>query len=289
MDKTEILNVVTYLEPLACLVTLGIMLLRKQLQKFGYLAAFLVVRTISIALLLPTRNMAGNLLTPKAAYQIYFYVYWFSYFVEGLLVFGIIYSLYKLSMAPLPGLQRLGYLMFRWAGGIALALAVVTAFGPHVSGTHFIMRFVTQLQQTLCVLTLCMLLFVCLASRPMGLSYRSKIFGVCLGLGVQAAADLAGSAWLSHVDMQSMLSTVNGVSICITLAIWMAYFAFPEPKRRMIILPTTSPFLRWNQISAALGDEPGFVAIGDVTQDMFAPAEVEIMQRASVKMTALAN
>jgi hypothetical protein len=52
----------------------------------------------------------------------------------------------------------------------------------------------------------------------------------------------------------------------------------------MIILPTTSPFLRWNQISLALGDDPGFVALGEVTPEMFAPAEVEVMRRASMKM-----
>lgn len=289
MDKSSLLNSVTYLEPLFCLLTLGVMLLRTQIRKYNYVAAFLAVRMLSIGVLLPVRHMAGKLISPHSAYQIYFYVFWLSYFVEAILGFGIIYSLYKLSMAPLPGLQRLGYLMFRWAGGIALALAIVTAFGPHVSSTRFMMSFVTQLQQTMCVLTLCMLLFVCFASRPMGLSYRSKVFGVCLGLGVLAATDLAGTAWLSHVNMKSVLSTMNGISICVTLAIWIGYFAFPEPKRRMIILPTTSPFLRWNQISAALGDEPGFVAIGDITPDMFAPAEVEIMRRASLKMTASAN
>jgi hypothetical protein len=52
----------------------------------------------------------------------------------------------------------------------------------------------------------------------------------------------------------------------------------------MIVLPTTSPFLRWNQISMALGDEPGFVAVGGVHPDIFAPAELEIMRRASLKM-----
>ena len=81
-----------------------------------------------------------------------------------------------------------------------------------------------------------------------------------------------------------MLGIVNGVSICVTLGIWTTYFAIPEPKRRMIVLPTTSPFLRWNQISLALGDEPGFVAVGNVTPEMFAPAEVEVMRRATLKM-----
>jgi hypothetical protein len=74
------------------------------------------------------------------------------------------------------------------------------------------------------------------------------------------------------------------VVICVILVTWTAYFALPEPKRRIIVLPTTSPFLRWNQISQALGDSPGFVAVGGVPPELFAPAELEVMRRASVKM-----
>jgi hypothetical protein len=58
----------------------------------------------------------------------------------------------------------------------------------------------------------------------------------------------------------------------------------PEPKRRLITLPTTSPFLRWNQISEVLGDNPGVVAIGGLPPDMLAAAEIEVMRRASLKM-----
>ena len=290
MEHAGLIDLLTYAEPASCLAALVVIAYRGKTRQFGFLAAFLAVRVISLAILLPIIHMSGRQLSVRTAYHIYFYTYWSSYAIEAILGFGVIYSLYKMAMAPLKGLQRLGILMFRWAGGIALALATAMAFGPHVTSNNFIIRFVSQLQQTQSVLTLCMLLFVCLASRPMGLSYRSKLFGISLGLGILATTDLVSSAWLSHLgNMNSVYNVVNGLSICSALAIWMTYFALPEPKRRMIILPTTSPFLRWNQISAALGDEPGFVAIGDVTPDMFAPAEVEIMRRASIKMTALAN
>jgi hypothetical protein len=84
--------------------------------------------------------------------------------------------------------------------------------------------------------------------------------------------------------MHTTYDIVNAAVICTILAIWTAYFALPEPKRRLIVLPTTSPFLRWNQISQALGDSPGFVAVGGVPPDLFAPAELEVMRRASLKM-----
>src|SRR5260370_36998822 len=119
----------------------------------------------------------------------------------------------------------------------------------------------------------------------MGLTYQSRIFGVSLGLGIMATVCLVDSAWLSHnKELFSLLNIITGCAACLTFFIWSAYFALPEPKRRIIVLPTTSPFLRWNQISMALGDDPGFLAVGGVPPAIFAPAEIEIMRRASAKM-----
>ena len=285
MSSFSVVDVLTFVELTSCVLALAVMYHRRQISQIKPLALLLLVRISTIASCLPLMSMAGNQISRTLAYQIYFYVYWSSYALEAILGFCIIYVIYNLAMAPLKGLQRLGMLMFRWAAGIAVAIATTMAFGPHVTSAKFIMRAVTQLQQTQSVLTLCMLLFVCMAIRPMGLSYRSKIFGVSLGLGIIAATDLVVAAWfVNFKSIYSLSSIISGSAICLTLFIWTGYFAIPEPRRRMIILPTTSPFLRWNQISLALGDEPGYVALGDITPDMFAPAEVEVMRRASVKM-----
>jgi hypothetical protein len=284
-------HLMNYLEPAACVGALVLMYRKGQIRQYGFLSAYLLTRLLTCGIGVCTISLAGSkLLEAHLAYKIYFYEYWSTYAIEALLGLGIIYSIYNLAMAPLKGLQRLGRLMFRWAAGIAVAVAVTTSFGPRVTGNRFIMDAVTQLQRTQSVLTLCLLLFVCLAIRPMGLTHRSKIFGISLGLGLMATADLVDAAWLSHnKHLISLYNDINGIVILATIGIWCSYFAIPEPRRRMIILPTTSPFLRWNQISLALGDDPGFVAVGDVTPDMFAPAEVEVMRRASVKMGEALN
>jgi hypothetical protein len=179
-------------------------------------------------------------------------------------------------------------LVFKWAAGISVAVALGSAFTPGLNSTDLLVNAISQLQRTQSILTLCLLMFVCFAIRPMGLSYTSRIFGVSLGLGIMATNDLVQSAWLAfHTNvMGTTYNKINGVVICVIVAMWTAYFALPEPKRRIIVLPTTSPFLRWNQISQALGDNPGFVAIGGVPPELFAPAELEVMRRASVKMTS---
>jgi hypothetical protein len=93
------------------------------------------------------------------------------------------------------------------------------------------------------------------------------------------------AAWLVHSpNLYSFSSTLDGIAVALTFSTWAIYFALPEPARHMIMVPTTSPFFHWNEISKALGDAPGFVAVGPVTLDNFAPAELEIMRRASDKM-----
>jgi hypothetical protein len=259
----------------------------KAAREYIYLVALLSVRLLCSVICLPLLYFSSRGLDEHLAYRVYFYVYWTSYALEAILSLLVIYSIFKLAMAPLKGLQTLGMLVFRWVAAISIAVAIGVAVTPHLSGIKFLVAMVTQLQQTSSILTLCLLLFVGFAIRPMGLSYRSRIFGISLGMGFMATINLVDAAWLSHASqMYSTVNLINGVADCLALLAWSAYFAYPEPKRRLIVLPTTSPFLRWNQISLALGDDPGYVAVGGIPPEVFAPAELEVMRRASAKMPA---
>jgi hypothetical protein len=276
------------LEPFLCLAALVLLCSRRAFRQYRFLGAFLGVRFTSFLLVAPLfrPGFLGMNMCLKTAYIVYFYVYWTSYLVEALLGLGMIVSIFKLAMEPLPGLRQLGMLMFKWAAAVSVAIALSISFGPQVSSQSFMLHAIGQLQRTESVLTLCLLLFVCFAIRPMGLTVKSRIFGVSLGLGLLSATDLIEAAWLPRQSssMYTVYSAIGAASLTLTLLIWIGYFAFPEPRRRMILLPTTSPFFRWNQISEALGDAPGYVALGQVTSDMFAPAEIELMRRASYKM-----
>jgi len=269
----------SYLEPLFCILVLFALVRSGAIRTFGFLSTLLVVRVSADVLCLVLIETSSRGIERHLAYKAYFFVYWTSYAVQAVLYLLIILSIFRLAMAPLKGLQTLGMLVFKWAAAISVAIAIGIALAPHQSGTAFIMAMITQLQQTSSILT------VCFAIRPMGLSFRSRIFGVSMGLGIMAASSLVTSAWISHTSrIDSTVNIVLGLTGCVTLLLWSAYFAFPEEKRRMILLPTTSPFLRWNQISEILGDAPGYVAIAGVPPEVFAPAELEIMRRASAKM-----
>jgi hypothetical protein len=284
VTSISILRAVGYLEVILSLSALCVLLKRRQWADYSALGSFLIVRIVS-NVALTSLHAWRHILSAQAAYNFYFYIYWISFAVESILALIVVYSIFRLAMAPLKGLQALGMLVFKWAAGISIAVALGSAFTPGSKGVDLLATAISQLQRTQSILTLCLLLFVCFAVRPMGLSYTSRIFGVSLGLGIMSTNDLVQSAWYTfHSAMNTTYSVINGVVICLILAIWTTYFALPEPKRRIIVLPTTSPFLRWNQISQALGDNPGFVAVGGVPPEMFAPAELEVMRRASRKM-----
>jgi len=272
-------------EPIGCACVLVFMVRRGCVAKYPFLAALLIVRVLSFCIERPLFVPGFLHMSAGRAYIIYFYAYWTSYGIETVLGLAIIIHLFRLALEPLQGLRSLGMVFFRWAVAISVVIAIAISVGPHMWDKSVILSVISQLQRTQSILTLCLLLFVCLTLRPLGLSVRSRVFGVSLGLGVFAATDLVQAAWLAkNPPMYSLYTVINLAAVVLGLTIWTIYFAIAEPERRVILLPTTSPFLRWNQISEALGDEPGYVALGRFTPDMFAPAEIEVMRRSGEEM-----
>lgn len=218
------------------------------------------------------------------AYNTYFYSYWPAFVLQAVLMVLVVYGIYSLALAPFEPLKKLGKIVFRWVAAIALAVTIGVAIGPHTLGQTYVANLLAQLQQTASVLTLCLLIFVCFALRPLGLTERSRAFGASVGLGFVAATQLVQSAWLptpSALSMYSIQNFYSGLGFCAALVVWGVYFALPEPERRMVLLPTTSPYFFWNKISEALGDAPGFVAVSGFTPDSMAPGELEAMLHAS--------
>ena len=218
------------------------------------------------------------------AYSALFLTYWISSVVEFVLRIFIVYSVFAEAMRPFSGLHRAGKIVFIWAAAVSGLVALSLVMGPQVlSSKEALEEMLGRLQQGLSVLTLCLLVLVCLTARPLGLTFRSHLFGVSLGLGVTATVELIQMAWVTTSSAHSVYSPIYlfaSVGFCSALVIWGTYFALPEPKRRMSLLPTTSPFFFWNRISEILGDAPGQVAVAGFTPDMLAPAEIEMLTAA---------
>jgi len=266
----------------ACLL---IMWRRRLLRDMWGLAAFLGVFAIDIFIavgLMYFRKDFG--IAAHSAWVALYYTKWVCVLIEYVLLLIVIYGAFRLAMKPLRGLHRAGKMIFRWVAVVSLLLSLGMAFGPRTTDPNaFRIGIIAErLQQGTSVLLLCMLVFVCFTTHYLGLTYRSRIFGILLGLGIFSACTLVESAWMATKGAQTVYAPVFLVSafgFLACLIVWNGYLLAPEPERKLVLLPTTSPYFFWNQVSEALGDEPGHVVVSGFTPDMLAPGEIQMLKK----------
>jgi hypothetical protein len=248
MDLLALFAISSYAEPVVCLAALALIISRGQLRRFRFVAAYLGVRGFASAMLLSIIYLSNHqLLEMHIGYRIYFYAYWVAYVAEAILSFCILYQIVRLVLEPLSGLQRLGSGILRVLGPIIIVAAVYLSVGPHMSVTHFIMLSVTHLSTYNSLFALAMLLLVAVAIRPMGLSFRSRAFGVSLGLGILAITEITLSFMMGNRQIITLMNIINTAMLLLAIAIWIIYFARREPLRRDVQFPPASRLSRWNR------------------------------------------
>ena len=289
MSHTDWLSFAYTLDVIALVGTVGVLTFRRAYKTyptlFGYATVCMLHASVTLAILFHRQALG---ISKQSAYRFYFDTSWAARALETMLVLLTVYSIYKMLMEPLDGLHRAGRVVFHWVAGVSLVLAALLVFGPHFSGINSFQTLCGQAQEGVSMLTLCLLAFVSLTTRPLGLTVRSRLFGVTLGLGLMAAVDLVQSMWMGTAGARNLYSPIYLCNALGTLAGWAivaVYFTTREPARKLFLLPTTSPFFFWNRVSEALEDSPGVVAFRGIDPEMFAPAELTAL-RAPLKAPA---
>lgn len=264
------------------------MLIRaRELKTYWPLLTMAMWQAPAYFVLLYVRYEGRAHITPIRAYHLYFNTFWPAAAISTICSLIFPYILFRSAMRPLKGLQSLGNIIFAWVLVISTVTALSVATAPSTGADPLILA-VSQLERLSGILIVSLVAFVAMAIRPMGLSVRSRIFGASIGTLIVAITNMLQATRLTNVkELYSPYAMVQLASSCIAQAIWIYYFSKPEPQRKFILLPTTSPFHHWNRISELLGHEPGYVAIGGVAPEAFAGAEVEVFRRASAKMKEL--
>lgn len=203
----------------------------------------------------------------------YFYAYWGSYLTGAVLIFLAIREVYGVLMEPVPQLRKLGMMAFRWVLAISAIIAAIIGISASVAPVHtFTQRLVYTAQLALnsvSVLELCLLAFIALTIHSLGRSFRSPIFGIALGFGLQAASNFVIIS-VVHWRNSQIWSPANFFLEAITivvLATWGTYFLVPQrvAEREAQYVPSPSPLIRWNDVAQALGHSTPRVAAGAST------------------------
>ncbi len=261
------------LAELGLVLTLLVLFLRAREMRQGFSAMVVyfflrVVEGVCANLLFVShyaREYGVLSLTQHQVYITYFYVYWGLFLISAIVIFYALLQLYSQALAPLPGLKNLGRRVFYWAGGMCLLMALTAGLVPLKFQIQpgLLLETAQALMRCVSVLEICLLAVLALTVKKLGLGYRSRIFGISLGMGVYSMQYLMISAFgTQHTGMYSSLYMGQEMLELLGLGVWLFYAMRPEPVRRAIMLPVTSPLIRWNEIAVALGFGEAKIAVG---------------------------
>ncbi len=239
--------------------------LRRQFSAMMIYLAFKVVADVTLLTL-----MRVQFFTPSIMYDAYFSVYWLSFLVGSATLYFAMRQIFDHVMEPLPGLKKVGRILFSWVAITATIIVVTSALHPYGISLRAIPLAMIELMRCTSILELCMLAFLALSVHKFGLSYKSHVFGIGLGLGMLAATDFIMSAMTRFgAPMVSTLSLFGELGSLCALLLWTAYFFLQEPVRKTLMMPATSQLLRWNEIAMAIGHSSGQVVMTPAARPFF--------------------
>jgi hypothetical protein len=284
---SEALSILYAAEPLLMVIAMVALLRSREHRRFPALFAYVTVRlTSSVILHLLMQAHRFTTVSEKTVYSWYFYTYWCSYVAGAIVVFLVIQEMFQSSMDPFPGLKWLGTISFRWVACISFVATSAALLTPGGKGNKFVLAIVAQAMRCESIFILSLLLFLMVAAGKLGLSYRSRVFGISFGFGIMAASDLVVSAAFLHLGHNMLTSTISVVTTSaslVTLVVWSAYFLLPEPARRATALSASSPLARWNEIATTFGHSTPRLPVAVPASDFFLQDVEKVVDRILIK------
>lgn len=173
---------------------------------------------------------------------------------DAALALAIVSEIFKHVISSQRALRNFGTALFRWVtivllvGVVALAwLAPAAGEGRLMAGFYILDRTVNSV---LCGLLLLLFIF----PRMIGVSWRSQVFGIALGLGILATLSLAMSAVRSQIEpiarnhVSDIMDLLTHGTYLSSILVWTAYSLMPErhSPRALKALPDHD-LETWNQ------------------------------------------
>ncbi|MGB6744387.1 MAG: hypothetical protein WBE38_12140 [Terracidiphilus sp.] len=232
------------------------------------MSTYLALRVVSapiLALLLFAYQRSHS----PAQYQAYFFVSWGVYIASAVVLFFINIEVFRSALSAFSGLMKFGIIIFRWAVLVSAIVTFSTISFSH-RGLMIIPDIALGLMHSVSLLELCLLAFLCLSMNALRLSIRDMSFGIALGFGVMAANDFVAASLISHnTALTAPLQFIYESVTLLSLGVWVAYCALPEPARQPVVMPANSTVYRWNEIASALGHTGTQVAVQQPANSFF--------------------
>jgi hypothetical protein len=229
--------------PVLQLGVAGVMVRRKLYRRFPVFFRYVLCQVAIFAALFPV-YLSGS-------YKPFFYGYWISAAISLVLGFLVIQEIFLDVFQPYHTLKDLGAVLFKWAGLVMLLAAGVVAAASPATSQGPLVEAVSTVQRCVRVIQCGLVLFLLVFSRYLGVSWRQRSFGIALGFGGFASAELFAVALnASHYLSETSTGIINMCAYNLAILTWAGYMWANDSTREPVTMLLKSQ--RWDQSLADL-------------------------------------
>jgi hypothetical protein len=166
-------------------------------------------------------------LTYRYYEQGYFDAYWTGNAISVILAVAVMDEILQHVFKEYGGAQNLGSVIFRWACGLLLVLAIVTAFTSQQGSADRVVAVVLTFDRSVRVMQCGLFCLLMILSRLLKNCWRQQVFGIALGFGVFASIEMI----LVSVAMRyggaagPSISLVKSAAYNAVTILWIGYLA----------------------------------------------------------------
>ena len=176
----------------------------------------------------------------------YFDAYWTGSALSVLLTIAVMDEILHSLFEEYGGIQNLGAIIFRWACGLLLLLAVVGAFNSQDGAGDRIVAGVLEFDRSVRLMECGLFVLLMLLCRSLRGGWRQRAFGIALGFGIFASVEvILVSLVMRYGDgPPGLVSVVKSVAYNMVTVLWIFYARQKESSiatsRAMVPLHTAS-------------------------------------------------
>ena len=194
----------------------AVMCWRKQHRTFPIFFSYVISQILIFCILFPVQT--------HGSYRLFFYSYWVSSVLSLTLGFAVIHEIFLNIFRPYHTLKDLGTVLFKWAALVLLLVAGVVAAASPGSAEGPLVQAVLTVQRCVRVIQCGLVLFLLVFSRYLAVSWRQQSFGITMGFGSFAAAELIVVALNASGYMpERAISAWNMIAYNAAILVWLGY------------------------------------------------------------------
>lgn len=235
MSSPQIQLALWILQPVLQTVVAIVMFRRRLYKDFPVFFAFILAQIAVFSIEFPIYRLGYD--------PLYFYVFWSAAALNLIFDFKIIHEVFLDVFRPYHALKDLGTALFKWAALIMILISVVL-ISTSPGWNDPMAETILIVQRCVRVVQCGMVLFLLAFCKYLGVSWRRQSFGIVLGFGAFAGAELLTTALHSggHIHA-STLNFVNMACYNCGVGLWLWYSLM---NRKELRIPVLVP-QRWDE------------------------------------------